>query len=71
MVKCLSLTDDVAYRLSSFLKNNQKADTYFSIKDEKRIWDKLKPDLRQGISALIQKLCSRPTFELSKNACSS
>lgn len=47
MVKCLSLNDDLAYRLSSYLKDNQKADTYFSLNDEKRIWDKLKPDLKQ------------------------
>jgi hypothetical protein len=63
MVKCLSLKEDVAYRLKSFLKNNQKADTYFSLKDEKRIWDKLKPDLRQRINTIMQKFYRRPTFE--------
>lgn len=47
LVKCLSLKDDLAYKLSSFLKDNQKANTYFSLSDEKRIWDKLKPDLKQ------------------------
>ena len=50
LVKCLSLKDDLAYRLSSFLKDNQKADIYFSLNDEKRIWDKLKPDLKQSKS---------------------
>ena len=46
-MKCLSLGDDLAYQLKSFLKDNQKANTYFSLTDEKRIWDKLKPDMRQ------------------------
>ena len=49
-MKCLSLKDDLAYRLSSYLKDNQKADIYFSLNDEKRIWDKLKPDLKQSKS---------------------
>lgn len=48
LVKCLSLKDDLAYQLKSFLKDNQKADAYFSISDEKRVWDKLKPDLKQS-----------------------
>mgnify|MGYP000861631130 FL=1 len=48
LVKCLSLKEDLAYRLKSFLKDNQKANTYFSLKDEKRIWDKLNPDLKQS-----------------------
>ena len=47
LVKCLSLNDDLAYQLKSFLKDNQKADSYFSLTDEKRIWDKLKPDMKQ------------------------
>lgn len=47
-MKCLSLGDDLSYRLSSFLKDNQKVNAYFSLTDEKRIWDKLKPDLKQS-----------------------
>jgi len=39
----------LGYQLTSYLKNNQKADTYFSLTDEKRIWDKLKPDLKNSI----------------------
>ena len=39
--------DDLSYQLKSFLKDNQKANKYFSLDDEKRIWDKLKPDMRQ------------------------
>ena len=37
----------MAYQLKCFLKDNQRGDEYFSIKEEKRIWDKLKPDLKQ------------------------
>jgi hypothetical protein len=47
------LKDDLAYQLKSFLKDNQKADSYFSISDEKRVWDKLKPDLKQSNFGLI------------------
>lgn len=39
LVKCLSLGDDLSYQLKSFLKDNQKANKYFSLTDEKRIWD--------------------------------
>mgnify|MGYP007069259485 CR=1 FL=1 len=52
LVKCLPLKDDLGYQLKSFLKNNQKADTYFSLTDEKRIWDKLKPDLKKSTGVL-------------------
>jgi len=48
LVKCMSLEHDLGYRLRQFLKDNQKADTTFTIKDEKRILEKLKPALRNG-----------------------
>ncbi len=47
LVKCLSLKEDLAYQLKCFLKDNQKGDEYFSIKEEKRIWGKLNPELKQ------------------------
>lgn len=50
MVKCLSLDENLSYQLSSFLNDNHKADTYFSLNDEKRIWDKLKPDMQQRMN---------------------
>lgn len=52
---CLSLGDDLSYQLKSFLKDNQKADKYFSLTDEKRIWDKLKPDLKQRNSLKLRR----------------
>lgn len=46
LVKCLSLNEDLSYQLKSFLMGSQKSDEYFSIREEKRIWDKLRPDLK-------------------------
>lgn len=44
----MGLRDDLAHRFRQFLKDNQKADTTFTIKDERKILDKLKPTLRNG-----------------------
>jgi hypothetical protein len=45
LIKILNLKDDLSYKLRSFLNDHQKASNYFSLKDETRIMDKLKPDL--------------------------
>jgi len=65
------LNDELAYQLKSFLKDNQKADTYFSLNDEKRIWNKLSPDLKQRTNSLMQASYKAQTYELSRNAFSS
>lgn len=35
--KCFSIKDDLAYRLKSFLRNNYKVDSSFSIVEEKKL----------------------------------
>lgn len=47
MSKCFSIKDDLTYRLKSFLKNNHKVDSSFSIAEEKKLIEKLNPVLKQ------------------------
>jgi hypothetical protein len=60
----MPLGDDLAYRLRKCLKDNQKADAFFTIKDEKKILDKLKPTLRNCKYKLIQRFFRLLTLKL-------
>ena len=56
----------MAYKLKCFLKDNQKSDEYFSIKEEKRIWDKLKPDLKQRTQLLYAEILQETNIKVMK-----
>jgi hypothetical protein len=47
--RCFAVKDDLTYRLKSFLRNNYKVDSSFSIAEEMKLLEKLNPVLRKEL----------------------
>lgn len=47
--KCFNIQDDLTYRIKSFLKNNHKVDSSFSLLEETKLIDKLNPVLKREL----------------------